>query len=84
MVFKNLEAQSTSTQPMNIYVLCIKSLEEFHENSTNCDAIFAHSTDFGETNYSTAVQPYVFQRLRYKDQRKPGRSKTLPKLPQTK
>ena len=76
MVFKNLEAQSTSTQPMNIYVFCIESLEEFHENSTKCDAIFAHSTDSGETNYSTAVQSYVFQRLRCKDQRKPGRSKT--------
>ena len=83
MVFKNLEAQSTSTQTKNIYVLCIKSLKQFHENSTKCDAIFAQSTDFGETNYSTAIQPYVLQQLRYEDQRDPGRSKTLPKLPQT-
>ena len=83
MVFKNLEAQSTSTQTKNIYVLRIKSIKEFHENSTKCDAIFAQSTDFGETNYSTAIQPYVLQQLRYEDQRDPGRSKTLPKLPQT-
>ena len=62
---------------------CISSLEEFHENSTKCHAIFAQSTDFGGTDYSTAMRPYVLQRLRYKDHRKPGRSKTLPKLPQT-
>ena len=44
---------------MSKYVLCISSFEEFHENSTKCDAIFAQSTDFGGTNYSTAVRPYV-------------------------
>ena len=65
MVFKNLEVESTSTQTKNIYVLCIKSLKEFHENSTKCDAIFAQSTDFGETNYSPAIQSYVLQQLRY-------------------
>ena len=59
MVFKNLEDQSTSTQTKNIHVLCIKSLEEFHENSTKCDEMFAQWTDFSETNCSTAMQPFV-------------------------
>ena len=40
MVFKNLQVQSRRTQTKNIYVLFIKSLKEFHENWTKCDAIF--------------------------------------------
>ena len=71
----NLQAQSTSNAT---HSSCIHGLEEFHENSTKCHAIFAQSTDFGGTNYSTAMRPYVLQRLRYKDQRKPGGPRHCP------